>query len=274
MWQWLRRLRGISAPTDIPEPLWQHTLRDFPLLAALTPAEQARLRALAAAFLARKEFHGAQGLRVSDAMALAVATQACLPLLHLGPIPQVLSWYDDFVGIVLHPDEVLARRERVDESGVVHQYDELLAGEAMAQGPVMLSWHDVALAGTSATTGYNVVIHEFLHKLDQRDGAADGCPPLPAGFLGTASAGAARRLWLQTLQTAYDAFCEQVIRAERFGQAAPWLDPYGAQAIDEFFAVAGEAYFVNRARFITEFPALAGLFDAFFRPGLSAAARP
>lgn len=271
MWQWLRRLRGVSSPADIPDPLWRQTLAGFPLLATLTLPEQARLRALAAAFLARKEFHGAQDLQVTDAMALAVAAQACLPLLHLGPVPRVLAWYDDFVGIVLHPDEVLARREQVDENGIVHQYDETLAGEAMAQGPVMLSWHDVALAGASAATGYNVVIHEFLHKMDQRDGAADGCPPLPAGFLGTASAGEARRLWLDRLGAAYETFREQVIRAERFGQAEPWLDPYGAHAIDEFFAVAGEAYFVNRARFAAEFPMLVELFDAFFRPARAGA---
>ena len=38
-------------------------------------------------------------------MALAIAAQAVLPVLHLG-----LRWYDDFVGIVVHPDEVVARR--------------------------------------------------------------------------------------------------------------------------------------------------------------------
>lgn len=267
MWQWLRRLRGTPTAALIPQDLWRQALADFPFLAALAPEEEARLRALAAGFLADKEFHGAQGLRITDAMALAVAAQACLPLLHLAPVRQALRWYDDFVGIVMHPDEVVARRELVDEHGVVHHYDEVLAGEALAGGPVMLSWRDVADAGASAAQGYNVVIHEFLHKIDQRDGAADGCPPLAAGFLGTRSAGEARRLWLEHLRTAYDGFREQVIRAERFGQATPWLDPYGAESVDEFFAVAGEAYFVNRQRFAAEFPTLLPQFDAFFRPG-------
>ena len=68
------------------------------------------------------------------------------------------------------------------------------------------------------------------------------------------------------LQPAYDGFREKVIIAERFGGETPWLDPYGAESIDEFFAVACEAYFVNRTRFGEEFPLLLALFDAFFTP--------
>ena len=91
-----------------------------------------------------------------------------------------------------------------------------------------------------------------------RDGANDGCPPLPSR--------AQRQHWHATMQAQYDAFRERVIVADRFGGEPTWLDPYGAQAIDEFFAVACEAYFVNRQRFGQEFPALVPLFDGFFRP--------
>jgi hypothetical protein len=110
------------------------------------------------------------------------------------------------------------------------------------------------------------VIHEFVHKLDLRDGLADGCPPLPAGFLGQPSAQAARAHWLAALQAAYDDFRDRLSLAERFGAEPPWLDAYGAQSMDEFFAVAGEAYFVNPQRFDQELPALRPLFDAFFQP--------
>ncbi len=68
------------------------------------------------------------------------------------------------------------------------------------------------------------------------------------------------------MQADYDAFREQVIVAERFGGEPTWLDPYGAEGIDEFFAVACEAYFVNRQRFGEAFPRLVPLFDGFFRP--------
>jgi MtfA peptidase len=249
MFGWLRRTRA----REIPAPLWSATLARYPFLADRPAPEQDRLRELAAGFLARKEFTGAGGLVVSDEMALAIAAQAVLPVLHLG-----LGWYDDFVGIVVHASEVVARRSQVDESGVVHDWEEVLAGEAMEGGPVMLSWHDVASAGDSAAEGYNVVIHEFVHKIDMRDGAPDGCPPLPSR--------AARQAWLAVLEPQYEAFREQVIVAERFGGEPTWLDPYGADAIDEFFAVASEAYFVNRARFEQSFEPLARLFDSFYRP--------
>lgn len=249
MFSWLRRRK---APA-IPDALWQATLRAYPFLDDRPQPEVERLRQLAAQFLARKEFHGAGGLVITDAIALAIAAQAVLPVLHLG-----LRWYDDFVGIVVHPGEVVARRSVTDDSGVVHAYDEVLAGEAMEDGPVMLSWQDVAMGGRSADSGYNVVVHEFIHKIDMRDGAPDGCPPLPSKQ--------ARERWLGLLGAQYQQFRERVIVAERFGGEDPWLDPYGATSIDEFFAVACEGYFVNRPRFGAEFPELVPLFDSFFVP--------
>ncbi|AEG92626.1 zinc-dependent peptidase [Ramlibacter tataouinensis] len=250
MFGWWRRRR---TPPDIPEALWRQVMEAYPFLAQRPVAERERLRELAARFLADKEFHGAQGLAITDEMALSIAVQAVLPVLHLG-----LRWYDDFVGIVVHAREVVARRRVTDEAGVVHAYDEVLAGEAMDLGPVMLNWQDVREAGDSAAQGYNVVIHEFVHKIDLRDGVGDGCPPLPSA--------AARRDWLSLLHAEYEAFRERVVVAERFGGERPWLDAYGAQAPDEFFAVACEAYFVARDRFEAEFPRLATLFDSFFKP--------
>ena len=98
---------------------------------------------------------------------------------------------------------------------------------------------------------------KVVHKIDLCDGVPDGCPPLGSR--------ASRERWLQVMATEYQRFREAVIRAERFGEEAPWLDEYGASAIDEFFAVACEAYFVNRARFTQEFAALTELFDGFYR---------
>lgn len=256
------------ARRPLPDALWLGALAACPWLSDHTEAERARLRELCALFLEDKEFHGAHGLSISDAMAVQIAAQACLPVLHFGAGGLPLHWYNDFVTIVVQPEEVMATRTVVDEHGVVHEYEEELAGEAMPGGPVMLSWQDVRTAADAEAIaqGYNVVIHEFVHKLDMRDGMADGCPPLPAGFLGLAPR-AARTRWQDTLQSAYDDFREACIKAERFGEPEPWLDSYGAEHISEFFAVTSEAYFVNRARFTREHPALLALFDAFYRPG-------
>jgi Mlc titration factor MtfA (ptsG expression regulator) len=183
MLSWLRRKFNLTATrTDglrLADELWLGTLAAYPFLETLDPAARGRLRELSMAFLREKEFHGAAGLAVTDSMALAVAAQACLPLVWLTPAAPpmaALQWYDDFVGIVLHRGEVLARREVTDESGVVHHYREALTGEAMDGGPVMLSWSDVANAGATAEEGYNVVIHEFAHKIDMRDGGSRRLP--------------------------------------------------------------------------------------------------
>ena len=264
--RWLRRATG--GPTPIPEALWQDTLSHYPFLARLSSDDSARLQRLAEHFLDRKEFTGAHGLAVTDAMAVAVAAQACLPLLYLASADtpeDALHWYDDFVTIVMHPDEAVARRQAMDDAGVMHAYDEVLAGEAMHGGPVMLSWPAVQRAGSHADADYSVVIHEFVHKMDMQGGGADGAPPLPRGFMGAASSREAPAHRYPTRAPADERVRAQVVMAERFGAPAPWLDAYGATAPAEFFAVACEAHFVQPERFADEFPELSAALRAFFR---------
>jgi len=251
---WLARLRAqrerrIAQRRAISDSLWLDTLAALPFLARRSDADLTELRRLTSLVLDEKEFSGAGGLAVTDAMAVRIAVQACLPVLRIGLAP-----YRGFVGIVVHPDEVVAPREVVDDDGVVHQYDEVLSGEAMGGGPLMLSWTDVHEAGQSAEWAYNVVIHEFAHVLDMADGAADGVPLLPASI--------PRAEWLKALQADYEAFCERVDRGEGDDTA---LDPYGANGIEEFFAVASEAFFVAPRAMSGEHPALYRLFVRFYR---------
>jgi hypothetical protein len=209
--------------------------------------DAAELRRLTSLFLDTKEFTCTGGLRLTDALAVAVAAQAALPVLRLG-----LAWYDGFVGIVVHPDAVVAPRAWTDEDGVVHEYDETLSGEAMEGGPVMLAWPDVRRAGQSAGHGYNVVIHEFAHVLDMADGLADGTPPLPPE-LPVAH-------WKQVFESAFAQLAAQVDN-----QADTLLDPYGASGPEEFFAVASESFFVNAAAMKKEHPDVYRMLTRFYR---------
>lgn len=260
-----------------PDALWNSVVQRHPFLNSLSATEQGGLRQLSHHFLLEKEFHGAHDLQISDGMALTIAAQACLPLLHMGapsgrprshPL-QVLDWYDDFVGIVIQPGAALARRRQADAAGIVHQFEEALAGEAMDRGPVMLSWEDVASAPQTIDSGHNLVIHEFVHKIDMRGMQAgavpDGAPALSGRLWGKGSDAKAREHWRATMSEAYDRFREQLAMAERFGGERPWLDPYAATDPAEFFSVTCEAYFVNRPRFEQWFPTLALLYDGFFR---------
>ncbi len=248
-WQRQRRrseLRAL-ARRAIPDALWQLTLARYPFLARRSAADLAELRRLSSLFLDRKEFSGAHGLQVDDAMAVAIAAQACLPVLRLGLKP-----YDGFIGIVVQPDEVPVRREFVDDDGIVHEYEDVLAGEAMEGGPVMLSWRDVSEAGESADWGYNVVVHEFAHVLDMGDGLADGIPPL--------SGPGERQRWQMVLSDEFDGFCARVDADEDTA-----LDPYGAKSPEEFFAVASEAFFVAPQDMRAEHPALYALLAGYYR---------
>ena len=231
----------------IPDDLWKRTLIRYPFLQRRDPADAVMLRRLTSLFLDRKEFHCEGGLRLTDAMAVAIAAQAALPVLRLG-----LERYDGFVGIVIHPDAVVARRSTQDDDGVVHEYDETLSGEAMDGGPVMLSWPDVRRAGHSASQGYNVVIHEFAHVLDMAAGQANGVPQLPPDL--------PLALWHQTMAQEFAVFVRRVDANE-----ATVLDPYGASGAEEFFAVASEAFFVNPTPMQAEQAGLYALLQRFYR---------
>ena len=236
----------------IPEALWQLTLARYPFLGWRSPEQLQRLRRLATLFLARKEFSGARGLMVTDEMAVAVAAQAVLPVLNLDG---GLSLYAGFVGIVMHGDLVVAPREVMDDDGVVHEFDEELAGEAMQDGPVMLSWRDVEAAGDEsgqADWAYNVTIHEFAHVIDMANGAADGLPPLADR--------SARQHWREVMASAYADF-----RARATTQQQTSIDPYAAESMAEFFAVIVETFYVQPLELRRESPQVYRLLVDYFR---------
>src|SRR6266850_4320630 len=175
------RRRRVLQTHHMDERLWHaatHRLRFLP--------EGPKLREMALLFLAEKEFAGAHDLAVTDEMRVSIAAQACLPVLELG-----LDWYAGWTGIVVYPGDFRVRRQEMDEAGVVHEWDDELAGEAMPGGPVVISWdaaaHDPLM---------NVVIHEFAHKLDMLNGTADGVPPLRAGM--------DRAAWKRAFAEAYE----------------------------------------------------------------------
>ena len=240
-------LRGRQEATRIPEELWQQTLASQPFLERLSADEIARLKQLCEDFLAEKEFSSAGGLELTDAMCVSIAVQGCLPILNLG-----LSCYRGWVGIVVYPGEFVVPRVIEDEFGVVHEFDDIASGEAWEGGPVLISWDDAQMAGS----GYNVVIHEFAHKLDMLNGDADGLPPLPPGLT--------PQLWEETLLAAYDDFCQSVDEAEQRGEETR-LDPYAAENPAEFFAVMSETFFEMPELLKEEYPELYALFCRFYR---------
>jgi Mlc titration factor MtfA (ptsG expression regulator) len=246
----LRRMRDERTlrRRAIPDDLWALTLARYPFLSRRSADDLAALRDLTTLFLADKEFHGTQGLEITDEIAVAISAQACLPILRLG-----LHYYDSFAVIVVHPEEVVVTRQVMDDDGVVHEYEESIVGEAPGPGPMMLTWHDIAHAGEWTGVAYNVVIHEFAHVIDMAEGyEPDGIPPLPDR--------AARDDWAQVIDAEYERFCDDVEAG-----IETLVDPYGAEGVDEFFGVTVEAFFVASNEFRTEHPALYEMYARYFQ---------
>jgi MtfA peptidase len=260
MLDWFRR-KPREAAKPIPAELWQAATRSWLFMRGMEPAEEARLRDLAARFLDGKHFSGIHGLAISERLRVEVAAQACILVLELG-----LEWYEGWSEIIMYPSQFAPEREIVDEAGVVHLTNDPMAGEAWLGGPVVLSYEDVVAAADEEmrVDGYNVVIHEFAHKLDMRNGDANGFPPLHPDM----RAGA----WKQAFSAAYEDFAARVDRAEALPEArmqealdALPMDPYAAESAAEFFAVASEAFFETPELLQPAYPAVYEQLRLFYR---------
>ena len=255
-----RKQRTI-ARYSFADDAWRAALAPYRFFDRLTADETRRLRELVSLFCAEKEFAPGNDFQITLQTQLQIAAQACLPILNLD-----LSFYGGWHGIIVYAGEVMVRREEMDDDGVVHTYNDVISGEAMPGGPVVLSWEDVKLAGSNESPGYNVVIHEFAHKIDMLKGDATGVPPFFSAFHRDLNG----REFEAAMATAYDAFVAEVERWERGGENAseddaPLIDPYAAEHPSEFFAVLSEAFFTRPEDVQDEFPELYRLLALYYR---------
>ena len=269
--RWIKQLFNRQKP-DIPAPLWQACLERLPFLSLLTAEDLERLKSLCEDLLDRKTFTGAAGFELTDEVAVLIAAQAALPVLNL-----TLDLYDDMAGIIVYPSAFMIPQSEMDEAGVVHEWHEPASGEAVhAGGAVVLSWED---AQAWDAPGYNVVIHEFVHKIDMARGAANGCPP----FLARYHDGISPVQWKKAFSEAYEDFARHVdeldvqlpedfddsnprhaaLYDELFGDLP--LDPYAARHPAEFFAVASEAFFVLPEPLAEDYPEVFRLLSLYYR---------
>lgn len=244
---WFRRWRRRRLLTRyaIDNTLWRDTVAGDPLLSALEWRECERLRELSTLFLAEKEFYGAAGHELDAAQCTRIAAVACLLVLELG-----LEWYRGWYTIIVYPVGFRARHRVADDSGVVHALESDLSGEAWETGPVVLSWEDVNAA--RRLDGYNVVLHEFAHKLDMLDGASNGIPPLHRGM--------EPGEWTEAFTAAWNA-------AEAAFDAGhpPLIDNYALEAPEEFFAVSTEAFFEIPLQLKSRLPRVYEQLKRFYR---------
>jgi MtfA peptidase len=177
--------------------LWVEVAEKLSVLQGMSSVEKAHLRELTMLFLHEKRFVEVQGLQLTNAMCLIIATQARLPALSFGR-GCLSGWID----IIVYPGAFRISRDEMAMAGVVHHQERALAGESWSRGPLILSWEDVERDSLGEQAGRNVVIHEIAHKLDMLNGPADGFPPLHYHM--------PIKEWTSALSVAYETLVQRV----------------------------------------------------------------
>lgn len=228
----------------IDDRLFAELLARYARFHWLDVVQRRALRTRCEEFLGSKSLEPASDFDLSAEQRLALAMQACLPVLSLG-----LDYYREWRSIVLYPSEFLPTHEYMDDDGVVHveRYPE--SGEALPAGPIVLAADEILRDGAD---GVNVIVHECAHKLDMLNGDANGFPPLHQDM--------SHAEWTRVFSAAFAELERRELAGEDTG-----LDPYALENPAEFFAVASEAYFEQPRTLMQHYPAVYAQLRAFYR---------
>ncbi len=228
MFGWLatRRRKKIIASEFPPE--WEKTLRrTLNFYSMIDDSERRHLQEMIRIFITEKNWEGCGGLGLTDEMCVTIAAMACRLILH---IPH--NYYETVESILVYPTELTLPERKIGFFETVLEPlepDGPISGQAFEQGPLILVWDAIEESIRHAGSGYNVVYHEFAHKLDMQDGRADGLPAL---------SGLPAEQWSRMLSCEYRRFLSDVQKGRD-----TFLDEYGATDEVEFFAVATEHFF-------------------------------
>ncbi|MGO9612344.1 MAG: zinc-dependent peptidase [Dissulfurispiraceae bacterium] len=251
MFHWLRDHHRTEVQKRPFPPEWEVIVRaNMAHYCTLDAAERAELHAMMQVFLDEKGWEGCGGLDLTDEIRVTIAAQACL--LQLG-LPH--DYYRNVQSILVYPSTVVPPEH---QPGVFERVDVPFApsvpilGQAFAQGPVILVWDTVLHGARHPEQGHNVVYHEFAHKLDMLDGAADGTPLL-----------ADRDQFAEWVAVCSEEFLRLRGLAEKGHKT--FLDAYGAKNEAEFFAVATEEFFDRPLALQKNSPDLYRVLSSYYR---------
>lgn len=241
-WARRRRRRRVAA---LAEPLAASVLgmleERVPLYRALPTAQKPVLHGAMRRFLLDKRFVGCDGFEITDEVRHIIAAQACLLVCR-----REHARFDGFTSVLVYPDAFVV--DVVEHDGEVEIVgEETRAGESWAGGPVILSWADVEAGLEVPDDGYNVVLHEFAHKLDDENDSGEGLPLLQDA--------AQLESWATVLGREFAALSR--------GEGG-LLDDYGAVSPAEFFAVVTEHFFEQGAALAAGHPALYAEFRRYY----------
>lgn len=246
-----RRRRAIL---ETPFPAAHRVILDanVPHVGFLDAESRTNLERLVQVFVAEKHWEGCGGQTIDDEVRVTIAGQACLLILGLDH-----ALYRNVESILVYPSTMVTPESSLP--GAATKGGIPILGQVHHGGPVLLAWDAVKHGAHNPGDGRNVVYHEFAHKLDLLDGAADGTPPLVREDYAA---------WAATCERVY---LDLVKRAER--NKKTFLDDYGATNEAEFFAVATEFFFEKPVQMRKKHRALYDVLRSFYRQDPAARVR-
>lgn len=241
----LRRRRLLQQP--FPDS-WKEILRNNArFVNGLDAASAQRLQRSIRILVAEKHWEGCGGLRIDDEHRVTIAAQIARMTLGFNN-----EYFPETQSILLYPDAYVATSQEQMGAGIVVESQSGRLGEAWYRGPVILSWQDVLATGRRQNFARNVVVHEFAHQLDMRNGRhPDGIPVIESAPFA--------ELWQSTIAVELEnlrTLCRQGVPNV--------LDCYGATSEAELFAVATEVYFEEPAELQREWPSLYRILSQFY----------
>jgi Mlc titration factor MtfA (ptsG expression regulator) len=251
MFQWFSNLRRKKLAKMPFSAAWEEIIRtNVAHYCMLDNTEQTHLKALIQVFIAEKYWEGSGGLELTDEIKVTISAQACLLLLGL---PH--EFYRNVLTILIYPSTVVPPKRKLGHFEIALapvEADHPIIGQAFQQGPVILIWDAVLNGSRHPEQGHNVVYHEFAHKLDMLDGAADGTPPLRDRN--------EFKDWVAVCSREY----LRLKGAVKAGRKS-FLSAYGATNEAEFFSDATEEFFDRPLRLEEHSPDLYRVLKEYYR---------
>ncbi|MFZ2950264.1 MAG: M90 family metallopeptidase [Desulfuromonadaceae bacterium] len=251
MFQWFAHLRRKKLTVRPFPAAWEEIVRsNVAHYCMLNTAEQAQLKNLIKIFIAEKYWEGCGGLELTDEIRVTISAQACLLLLGL---PH--EFYRNVLTVLVYPSTVIPPKRKLGHFEIALVPVEIahpILGQAFQQGPLILIWDAVLSSGRHPEQGHNVVYHEFAHKLDMLDGAADGTPPLRDRD--------EYHSWVTVCSREYLRLKGDVKAGKK-----SFLSAYGATNEAEFFSVVTEEFFDRPLRLKEHAPDLYQVLKEYYR---------
>lgn len=250
MFNWLW---GERTPRELPES-WRPILTsNATFRERLSPALQQEFDQRLIEFVEAKYWEGCGGLVLTDEHKVTIGAHAIR--LVLGFERETLR---DVKTVLVYPTPYEAKSQEVLGGNIVVEGVSQRAGESWYHGPVILAWSDIQECLEEEDYWkrrhpHNVIVHEFAHQLDYRNGrSADGIPPIESHEQAEE--------WVKVTDAAY----QRLSRACERNQYT-LIDCYGATNRAEFFAVTTEVFFEAPQEMAEQWPELYRVMQRYYR---------